>query len=437
MTTEKKQPKNSSVSPADTITVSTFIAFSLLYLSYVVAYICRRNYGFWLNGLLQRGDMDATSASVFGSTMELAYGAGKLAAGPIADNFAPKRLLISTLLVASLCNAFMFQTQIYLIDIGLWAINGIAQAFIWPALAMIFFNWFGTSKAKGTLYSILSTNQNVGSAVTPLLLTPLVKIYDWRVALWGPAVIGGAFVICLSLFLEESPKRKEGDPAKSSDAKTASTSNLSPGNNEYVMGVKKMLTSPEIWFLGLGYALLTTVRVGMSDWGLVLLRTHRESKEGEARDCLVALEFGGFIGGLFAGFLSDAAFRGRRVPVMVLFSCAIAAPALWGIFFGPGDLITVFYFIFGFGAFGPHVLVGLLARELFPTVSSTAGTFAKSLAQIGGAFSGVPVSLLVSSAGWGTVGYAWVSSAALAGLAFAFMLSREGKALNTLKTKAE
>src|SRR5689334_340471 len=112
-------------------------AFAMLYLAYVVAYICRKNYGFWLDGILQRGDMDPTSASVFGSTMELAYGIGKLAAGPLADNVDPKRLLVTTLFITASCNALMFRSDVYVVDVALWAMNGISQAFIWPALAMI------------------------------------------------------------------------------------------------------------------------------------------------------------------------------------------------------------------------------------------------------------------------------------------------------------
>jgi len=398
-------------------------AFTLLYLSYVVAYICRRNYGFWLNGLLQRGDMSSTAAAGFGSTMELAYGAGKLAAGPLADNLRPKALLTLTLLLAAVCNAGMFQSGIYAVDISLWALNGVVQAFIWPALAMIFFNWFGTSKARGTLYSVLSTNQNVGSAITPLLLTPLVGIYGWRVALWGPAVIGCVFSLCLWLFLSESPtsstKPDTGEPKKETKSSSSTDS--------YTDAVKKMISSPDIWFLGLGYALLTTVRVGMGDWSLVMLRSFRSTSEATSRDCLVALEFGGFIGGLLAGIVSDVMFKGYRVPVMALFSCLIAAPALWGIFFGPEALIPLFYAVFGFGAFGPHVLVGLLARELFPNVASTAGTFAKSLAQVGGAFSGVPISLVTNRFGWHYAGIVWVGCSLLSGLTFAFIIPLERK----------
>lgn len=157
------------------------LAFALLYLTYVVAYFCKRNYGFFLNGILQRGDLDSTSAAVFGSTMEIAYGAGKLVAGPVCDNFKPKTLLLITLGIAAMCNAFMFQggKDFYYVDVCLWAINGLAQAFIWPAMALIFFNWFGKSNARGTLYSVLSTNQNLGSALTPVLLTPLVGEFGW------------------------------------------------------------------------------------------------------------------------------------------------------------------------------------------------------------------------------------------------------------------
>ena len=57
----------------------------------------------------------------------------------------------------------------------LWGINGFAQAFGWPALAKIFINWFPDPSERGKLYSLLSTNQNVGSVLIPLVLVPAMK----------------------------------------------------------------------------------------------------------------------------------------------------------------------------------------------------------------------------------------------------------------------
>lgn len=343
-------------------------------------------------------------------------------AGPIADNFEPKALLISTLACAAMCNAFMFQSGVYTLDLALWGGNGFAQAFIWPALAMIFFNWFGQSKAKGTLYSMLSTNQNVGSAITPLILQPLVKMFDWKAALWAPAIVGTTFSFLLLFVLRASPS------SSSSSSSTITKPKKVVDNAKqiiYKKAVWRLMTTSDVWMLGLGYALLTTVRVGMSDWGLVMLRQHRGATDASARNCLVGLEFGGFIGGICAGISSDSVFKGRRVPVMVLFSILLSAPALWGVFFGEMWMLPWAYMLFGFGAFGPHVMVGLLARELFPEASSTAGSFSKSLAQVGGALSGVPVSLIVERYGWASVGWIWIGCAALSGMAFLTLLGCE------------
>ncbi|KAH9261141.1 hypothetical protein BASA81_000845 [Batrachochytrium salamandrivorans] len=395
------------------------LAFGLLYATYVVAYFCRRNYGFFLNGILQRGDLDSTSAAVFGSTMEIAYGVGKLVAGPVCDNFKPKPLLILSLLVAALCNALMFQFGLYYLDVALWGMNGIAQAFIWPAMALVFFNWFGQSKARGTLYAVLSTNQNLGSALTPVLLTPLVGEFGWRVALWGPALVGAGFCLVLLVLLRESPSvavvKKEEEGSKPAAEKKAE-------DVGYVQAVKQMLREKEIWCLGLAYALLTLVRVGMADWGLVILREHLNlGSEYRARDCLVALEMGGFVGGLAAGVVSDSVFRGNRVIVMVLFTLLASAPGVFMVFSLP-EYTEAAYLLFGFGSFGPHVLVGLLAREMFPRASSTAGTFAKSLAQVGGAIAGVPISLISTQYGWGAVGMVWTACLVASSAVFSVLL---------------
>lgn len=423
------------------LTTPQLVAFASLYASYVAAYIAKKNYGYWLNQILERGDLTITQAAVFGSTMELAYGAGKLAAGPVADNAPPKALLLASLTAAALANAGMFATGVYAVDVALWGVNGFAQAFAWPALAIVFFNWFGTSPVRGTLYSVLSTNQNVGSAVTPILLTPLVAAFGWRAALWAPALIGLATVLGLVVLLDERPRvsAPAAAPSATTPAKTASQPQPDPSN--WTATVRRMLTSPDIWFLGAGYSFVTLVRVAVSDWALVFVtsKDFLGLPAETARDCLVALEVGGFVGGLAAGAVSDAAFRGRRGPVMVLFSGLIASPAVFAVFLGPRDplILRAAFAALGFGAFGPHVLVGLVARELFPEAPSTAGSFAKSLAQVGGSLAGVPVSVLAQRAGWESVGAALTAAMVAAALCFAPLLRFGAVGGADAKTKRE
>ena len=121
---------------------------------------------------------------------------------------------------------------------------------------------------------------------------------------------------------------------------------------------------------------------------------------------------------------------------MVLFAGAIAAPAVAFIFMGTHNefLLRAAFAAFGFGSFGPHVLVGLVARELFPEAPSTAGSFAKSLAQVGGSLAGVPVSILAERSGWESVGQALTMCSAVAALCFAPLLLVTGQ---DEKAKAE
>ena len=57
--------------------------FVLIYFTYIFFYLCRKNYAFWLNELVRVEGRDKGEVSVFGSIMEMSYGAGKLITGPM------------------------------------------------------------------------------------------------------------------------------------------------------------------------------------------------------------------------------------------------------------------------------------------------------------------------------------------------------------------
>ena len=135
-------------------------------------------------------------------------------------------------------------------------------------------------------------------------------------------------------------------------------------------------------------------------------------------------QLGSLVGGLCGGIVSDLLFKGRRGPIMVLFSAitvpfAMAATQPLGT--GPVDMNTLrlIYFMLGFFSFAPHMLIGLTARELTPRkLHSSAGCFAKAAGQLGGAFAGYPLTALAAHYGWGSVTWAFVVSGVLAAASF-------------------
>lgn len=352
-----------------------YLAFSLIYLSYVICYYNRKNYAIWLNDLVNTVGMSMEKASVFGSAMELSYGLGKLLAGPLVDVFSsPSLILYGTLGVSSICNLALFSTGIYAVDLSLWAVNGFIQSAAWPALAEIFINWFQDSPNRGTMYSLLSTSQNIGTGSIPYVLTPVVAAYGWRASTLFPGGLGLAFAAVLMMLLEDGPQAQEQQKGSSASAKKSQRKSLRAGAVE-------LFTSANFLILGFGYTFLTIVRVGVADWSLLMLENVRGLSTEDSRSCLASLELGGFIGGLLVGSVSDFLFAGKRTPAMYT-SCLLMLPCLAVIFWVPLPkentvlILNVAYAMLGFAGFGPHMLVGLLARELYPDLPSTAGKYA-------------------------------------------------------------
>ena len=96
------------------------------------------------------------------------------------------------------------------------------------------------------------------------------------------------FVVLMVLLLRPSPSSTVEEVGKEKSQKKQDTQKRS---------IKDLLLSPHIWKLGLGYSFLTVVRVGVADWSVVMLREVHGAGPEMARNCLVALELGGFIGG--------------------------------------------------------------------------------------------------------------------------------------------
>ena len=387
-------------------------SFALIYASYIFFYLNKKNYSLWLMALVSAGT-PMQSAAMFGSIMESVYGVGKMLGGPFVDaQPSPARVLYGALMICACANALMFcplfpEAAHPYVDWTAWAVNALAQAVAWPALAQIFLNWFKESPYRGTLYAILSTNQSIGSTMPAIVLLPLMDAYGYRAAFYVPAVAGAFAAIALAAFLRDGPA------VAASKCRPKKQDGGSPMD---------ILKSWKAYALGAGYMFLTVIRVGVADWILVLLQDVHGISPDRAKPCILALEIGSFVGGLAAGYVSDKLFRGRRAPCIII-ACLATAPLAFFLASSAANSsfisLRAVFFAFGLVSFGPHMLIGLLAREIFPAAPSSAGSFVKGMGQLGGALAGVPTSALVAALGWNAAALAWGAAGVLAAACFA------------------
>lgn len=414
------------------------ITFALIYFAYVTYYVAQKNYAFWLLSLVNQEGWRKEEAGIFGSSFQISSGISKLLNGPLVDSMSPTLALAGSLGVIGVCNLLMFRSASNGVNVALWAINGAFQGVGWPALARIFLAWFPDRSTRGTWYSILSTNQNLGSTIVPLLLPFCMSIGGWKAALLIPAAASGCFSLVLFLFLRDRPPsvaQTGAEDEKSAPKKAAAVTAAPPSF---------ATTATRLVLLGLAYCFISIIRQGVGDWSPILLGETRGLSVEQSGRCLVLLEIGGLFGGLAGGVLSDRAFQGRRAPVMCIFSL-LATPIVYLIFctsgsttLGSVEAIGVLYAALGFFTFAPHVLLGLFAREVVPeNYASTAGGFVKALGQMGGAFAGAPLSALVSSYGWAWAAWLWLGCGVAAALCFAPMWNTQGTSQGARKAKQD
>ena len=118
-------------------------------------------------------------AGLIGSAWQLSSGFCKVFGGILVDSYPPKVILAGALLCTALCNVLfgLFASRATTPDAVpilavIWGLSGAFQSLGWPALAKIYMRTFTDPAERGTMYSVLSTNQNVGSTIVPFVLVP-------------------------------------------------------------------------------------------------------------------------------------------------------------------------------------------------------------------------------------------------------------------------
>jgi len=390
--------------------------FGLIYVAYMGFLLSRKNYGFWLRPVISELGYPKGQAGLLGSTLEVTYGTCSFLNGVVIDSRSPKHLLVGGLLLSAALNLAVAGTDSLPIMITLWGLNGAVQSVGWPSVTNIFLSWFPDPATRGAWYSLLSTCQNAGAALVPLLVSASVSTYGWRAALTAPAAASICVAALLSLMLYGSPNAV----ASARDGMVAPPkAKAKPADLAHTMR-EQVFLNPKLWLMAVSYFGCSMVRTCLQDWtSLYLMEAKGLSIAASAR-CLFLWELGGFGGTFIAGAISDKVFQGRRGPVVCV-CCALLAPSLLLLLSTSSSRVCqLCYLWLGLCAFPVHVLLGLFSREVVPpSVSTTAGGFVKMIAQIGGASAGYPLGMLQQRFGWeGVFSFlAFIAlAAALAGL---------------------
>ena len=230
--------------------------FGLIYVAYMGFLLSRKNYGFWLRPVISELGYPKGQAGLLGSTLEVTYGTCSFLNGVVIDSRSPKHLLIGGLLLSALLNLSVASTDSLPIMITLWGLNGAVQSVGWPSVTNIFLAWFPDPATRGAWYSLLSTCQNAGAALVPLLVSASVSSYGWRAALTAPA----AASVCVALLLAATLYGSPSAVASARDGMaTPVKAKAKPADLAHTMR-EQVFLNPKLWLMAVSYFGCSMVR---------------------------------------------------------------------------------------------------------------------------------------------------------------------------------
>ena len=104
---------------------------------YFTSYFSRKDFAAVTVGMLQANVLEKDVAGLIGTAMFVMYGIGQIISGYLGDRMKPKTLISLGLGATALCNLAMpFISKEHLM-IPIWALNGLAQAMLWPPIVHI------------------------------------------------------------------------------------------------------------------------------------------------------------------------------------------------------------------------------------------------------------------------------------------------------------
>lgn len=178
-------------------------------LAYFASYFSRKTFSVVMVNMLDCDIITKDVAGLIGTALFVFYGAGQLLSGYLGDRLQPKYLIFSGLMVSALCNLLLPIMPNGYFMIPVWAMNGFAQALLWPPVVRILSD--NLSHEKYVSANLVVTCGAHVSTIVLYLYAPLcISFMSYKAVFFTSTVFcivaGVIFLVAMSLVL---PKNSE------------------------------------------------------------------------------------------------------------------------------------------------------------------------------------------------------------------------------------
>lgn len=380
-----------------------------IFIGYAAYYIVRNNFILATPYLMSEFHFTKSDIGLISGAMLIIYGFSKGFMSVLADKSNPKHFMIFGLVLSALVNIMMgFSTAFWLFFI-LVMCNGLLQGMGAGPAYVVLANWF-PRKIRGINTATFNISHNVGGGLAAPI-SGIAMAYlgeqNWQMAKFVvPAVI--VLVIALIFFWVGVGKTyNEGLPPMTEilhnedEELIVSKEDGSQFSSWYIFK-EYILKDINIWFVSFIDVFTYMIRFGVLTWLPIYLLQVKGFSKGEMSAAFAIFEWAAIPSTLFAGWITDTYFKGRRMPlsIITLIGVGLALFAYWG---GNSLLVvTIGAGIIGCLIYVPMFLSSLQTIELVPPFAAGSATGLRGLlSYVVGSFSGTALfGILADKYGW-------------------------------------
>lgn len=328
---------------------------------YATFYLVRKNLSMAMPDL--QIDLGITKAQlgIFLTLHGLIYGISKFLSGFAADRFSSRHMLVTGLLLCSICN-ILFGLSSSLLALGIcWVLNGLFQGSGFPPIARLLTHWI-PPKELATKMAWWNTSHSIGAGLAVIICGYVVS-FGWRWCFFIPAAMALIGVVFTWFSIRNSPK-SVGLPEIGEDG--SKTEDDAPKASYKELLIKKIFTNRTIWIISVANFFVYILRFAILDWGPTLLKEWKGISLTHAGWVVAGFEVAGLVGIISAGWIADKFFdsRSHRVCMICMILATVFMFLFWQVTSAPVWLYLIFLMASGFFIYGAQALGGIASANI-------------------------------------------------------------------------
>ena len=170
------------------------LLFWLCWAAYTAAYLGRLNFAAVMAEIIASSHLSSAEAGLVVTVFFISYGAGQLINGLAGDRFRPRFMMSLGLLLSAAANIAVGLSPSAIVMACIWAINGFAQAMMWPAIVKLVSTRLSRNNSIKDMVNI-STTVPAGTLLTYLTTAGIITIFSWNMVFLAAASVMGIAAI--------------------------------------------------------------------------------------------------------------------------------------------------------------------------------------------------------------------------------------------------